>query len=717
MATLSDSDSESSFHGFTSEALEKILQHHRTLDITLDEISIDELDCESDEDFSSEDDIPIGQLQRKSTTDVSSPSSSSENNIGGTTRSLVQESEAVDTNVGLPIDRRPPGEHIPRSTEKSRKRVRETSKWKKNTRKKKRNEGLAYVGHRGVSYSSRSFQRVCCKCPFNCSDQFDLNDQEDVFRGYWGLKDFNRQRDYIVSHVHKQPVRRQTTNTSSRRGTSLHYHLSLGSEKIRVCKSFFLGTLGIGERTVHYTIKHKVNNLGTCDADRRGRHAPSTKLSHDDKVYVRQHIESFPVMDSHYCRESSNRQYLDKDLSISEMYRQYLLECTANQRQPVKKHAYQKIFNEEYNLSFHKPKKDLCSICDRWSHLSSTEKALTSEKEARDAHLKRKEDIRTSKENDKEEAKRNVQVHTIAFDLQKVLQTPKCNVSDLYYSRKLSTYNFSTCNLATNEATCYMWHETQAKRGSCEISTCVFKENTKAANAGQNDLRYYSDSCGGQQRNIAFSTMCLYSVNKLPIQTITHTYLEKGHSQSEVDSVHARIEKSTKQRNIYIPSDWFTEVENAKVSEPKYHVHEITTNDVLDFKSLASDVICNRKTTESGETIRWLDIHQMKNEKGHPNTVFFKYSISQPSFDSFNINGRRRHSTHMLPLTQREVQPLYRGRQDLPISILKVNDLKKLCTKGHIPQRYHAYYHSLSSDNSNVTLPEPDEDETPEMDN
>ena len=155
-----------------------------------------------------------------------------------------------------------------------------------------------------------------------------------------------------------------------------------------------------------------------------------------------------------------------------------------------------------------------------------------------------------------------MEVHTIAFNLQKVLQTPKCNVSDLYYSRKLSTYNFSTCNLATNEATCYMWHETQAKRDSCEISTCVFKENTKAANAGQIDLRYYSDSCGGQERNIAFSTMCLYSVNKLPIQTITHTYLEKGHSQSEIDSVHPRIEKSTKQRNIYITSDWFTDVEN-----------------------------------------------------------------------------------------------------------------------------------------------------------
>ena len=159
MATFSDTDSNSSFHGFTSEALDNFLQHNRTLDITIDEISIDEFDGHSDEDFSSKDNIPIGQLQKKSTADVNSPTDEN-NNISGTTRSLVHESElttpctstcsalvnasssnhsigqsttqAVDTNV--PIDRTP-GEHIPRLTEKSRKTSPETSKWKKNMRK------------------------------------------------------------------------------------------------------------------------------------------------------------------------------------------------------------------------------------------------------------------------------------------------------------------------------------------------------------------------------------------------------------------------------------------------------------------------------------------------------------------------------------------------------------------------------------------------------
>ena len=95
-----------------------------------------------------------------------------------------------------------------------------------------------------------------------------------------------------------------------------------------------------------------------------------------------------------------------------------------------------------------------------------------------------------------------------------------------------------------------MWHETVAKRGSCEISSYIFRENEKYAGLGVKDLEYYSDSCGGQQQNANFTTMCLFSVKKLQLETITHTYFERGHSQSEVDSVHARIKISTKQRDV-----------------------------------------------------------------------------------------------------------------------------------------------------------------------
>ena len=60
---------------------------------------------------------------------------------------------------------------------------------------------------------------------------------------------------------------------------------------------------------------------------------------------------------------------------------------------------------------------------------------------------------------------------TLTFDMQQVLTSPKMNVGTLYYKRKYNTYNFTVYSLKDTECDCYMWHETTAKRGSCEMAT------------------------------------------------------------------------------------------------------------------------------------------------------------------------------------------------------------------------------------------------------
>ena len=70
-------------------------------------------------------------------------------------------------------------------------------------------------------------------------------------------------------------------------------------------------------------------------------------------------------MESHYCRSNSTKQYLDSNLNIKTMYRQYQDKCAEMERAPLKFKMYHSIFYNEYNYSFHKPKKDICSICDR----------------------------------------------------------------------------------------------------------------------------------------------------------------------------------------------------------------------------------------------------------------------------------------------------------------------------------------------------------------
>jgi hypothetical protein len=44
------------------------------------------------------------------------------------------------------------------------------------------------------------------------------------------------------------------------------------------------------------------------------------------------------------------------------------------------------------------------------------------------------------------------------FDLQAVLITPRGEVSQFYYKRRLASYNFTIYNVINNEGTCYFWH-------------------------------------------------------------------------------------------------------------------------------------------------------------------------------------------------------------------------------------------------------------------
>ena len=60
---------------------------------------------------------------------------------------------------------------------------------------------------------------------------------------------------------------------------------------------------------------------------------------------------------------------------------------------------------------------------------------------------------------------------SFSYDLEAVLYTPKCDVGELYYSRKFSVYNFTIFEDCTKNGYSYVWDEAEGKRGSCEIGT------------------------------------------------------------------------------------------------------------------------------------------------------------------------------------------------------------------------------------------------------
>lgn len=60
--------------------------------------------------------------------------------------------------------------------------------------------------------------------------------------------------------------------------------------------------------------------------------------------------------------KSTNRKYMAPDLNIIKLYTLYTEQVT----NPVSKFVFRKIFNEEFNLSFHPLVSDSCRKCDAY---------------------------------------------------------------------------------------------------------------------------------------------------------------------------------------------------------------------------------------------------------------------------------------------------------------------------------------------------------------
>jgi len=163
----------------------------------------------------------------------------------------------------------------------------------------------------------------CSNCKFKCSTNFNKDNRKDICSFFWEL-DYNKQKDYILSSVSQTSVKRHVpiTNVRKPKEVSKVYSFSLSSsEQVRVCKQFFLKTLAISRGPVDKAFAGLDSGSGLFfDTDKRGKHSAVNKTSTEVISKIKYHIEQFPTMESHYCRATSKRKYLDSTLSISKMY-------------------------------------------------------------------------------------------------------------------------------------------------------------------------------------------------------------------------------------------------------------------------------------------------------------------------------------------------------------------------------------------------------------
>lgn len=567
---------------------------------------------------------------------------------------------------------------------RGKKRIRHYDNWTEIKRKRLKNEGKAHISKKGLSVLQKTM-RTPCACRYKCNTKLTIEERIDAFEKFWKLGDRERQwlhvANYVTKHNKKRAVQKEVKHN---RQYTYKYYLPSKKSKVEVCKIMFLNTYSITDRLVR-TALEKYDGSTSIGKDMRGKHSSHKQIINDEMITsVCAHVNSFAPVESHYTRAASKRLYLDGSLSIARMFNFYKEWPERNKysSQALTLRQYRDIVNTHFNLSFHLPKKDTCDQCHSFKQNENPSNELRVQYEK---HQDSKKISRSLKSKDKIDAINSKgRIVCATFDFQKVLSCPHGQMSVLYYKRKLSCYNFTVYNMAEKQGYCYMWDENVAKRGANEVASCLYNFIRQFASKGAKEFRFWSDNCAGQNRNRIVFYMYSYAAKEFDV-TITHRFLEKGHTQNEGDSVHSVIERAAENKNIYTPEEWKLLVRWAKLTGDSYEVIDVNQSIVFDFKEQLKNKNWVKNT--DNQKVTWARIKEVHVVGYQSNKLLYKYDLT---YDYMTLVLRKVTRNYSNPnLREAYTNPL-------PISQDKYKDLNSLCNSGTIPNKYHNFFRSLS---------------------
>lgn len=540
----------------------------------------------------------------------------------------------------------------------------ENGKYKQTLKKKKKTLGPRCPGH------SVRCKRGGPRQSFECNE-IDDDQREVLFRTFWAKSSWESKHTYIVENaVPEKPKYSNDDLINSRRKNTFRFYFTVeipseekGINKIRkqVCKQMFLNTLSIGEKQLRsWTLKNKKETDEAC----------SSAVPYDPPVSknLESWFNSLPKMESHYCRSSTSKLYLEPIwTSVREMHRVYQNDNNIK----ISWHTFQRIYNK-MNLSIYAPKKDQCNEC-------TMHKNGTLDEESFQKHIDKMKDANAAKESDKCIALTDKDIKCYTVDLQAVLLSPRLNAAANYYKTKLKVHNQVYYNQATRDVSCYVWHEVEGGLESDVFATIAtsFIMNEIENHSPLKKIIIWSDGCSYQNRNVKLSNALLDICIQKDI-LIEQKYLEVGHTHMEVDSVHSTIEaKLRNRRQVFVPADYIDIIETARIKNP-YKTHYLSHDDFLKFDT---SIYCSiRPGSKKGDPCVNDVVAYQYTPKG---IINYKLSMHD-EWTELPQRAKKR-------LEVKERPKLYNG--PCPIENSKYLHLQEL--KQLIPQDYREFYTNL----------------------
>ncbi|CAF4933893.1 unnamed protein product [Pieris macdunnoughi] len=458
-------------------------------------------------------------------------------------------------------------------------------------------------------------------------------------------------------HVTEVKRRRPRTGTEGTRqanySTKLFIKKRNSSTLLHVCQSSFLGILQIPRNRIRRVAETFKKTGGLVKENRGGDHT-----SHKN-VYklqeVKSFIESLQCIESHYCRSTTERKYLDSTLNIKKLWQIYNEQAVNT----VKQCYFRRIFTTQYNIGFGNPRTDVCSKC------TELEEQIKNEK---NESVKAKYMI--EKTIHKRKAKKFYQLLnqrqdgmiTLSFDCQKNQVLPKLPDQITYYSRQLYIYNFAVVlavegkRLNKDTVTLYTWNENEYKKGANEIASGVYHRLNALDLNGIETLRLVADGCGAQNKNSIFIGMCCVWLWNAPnnIKNIELVFPIPGHSFLPADRVFGNVERELKRKEVIVQPEEYHNIFNKyglvvqmeMVYDWKNALHDVIkppglwhfqfAQNVLPLPVAKNNVII--KKDKISDVRKLLEKHYGSQWESHPELEYYKKIINEAIDDDIQEN-------------------------------------------------------------------------------
>jgi hypothetical protein len=363
-------------------------------------------------------------------------------------------------------------------------------------------------------------------------------------------------------------------------------------------------------------LRKKVLEFRKPIQDGRGRHDNRpTRTAAGVQDTVRQFISALPARESHYSLSCNvYRKYLDSSLSVRKLHRLYLAE---HPEQSVSYVKFYRMFTEEFNVVFGRPRSDTCETCERMQAtlrcaMSAGDDRRSQElQEAHQNHLREAQVFFDLLRDAKTAADESALV--LCMDYEKNLPLPLTNVGPEYYKRQLWVHIFGIHDVTTGQGDMFMYSEQYASKGPNEVISCLQYYLTKFRKESHTRLVIFADNCYAQNKNRYLMGYLDALCARRIFEQVTVHYPVPGHSMMPVDRDFAKIEKARRRmEKCEIPDQWVDLVKNAQPSKP-FRVHFVEKPlradmsvhedddivDVMNYKAVFASSCADRSCTIS----------------------------------------------------------------------------------------------------------------------